>query len=176
MNLALLAVLLLAFVECGHEYRVRRDPSVTVTKDEQVVGAQQGIRYRVAASGFNSCCVVTVDVLNVGADRVNVIPYTADLTAHGCKVALEWVEYIEGNSVQNFEAMDRQVNERSHTVEKPLRLPVQDRNQQFTILPGSFLSLSYFAGRWRRECAPYSFKLRVDGNVNIASTFTEPTR
>ena len=52
---------------------------------------------------------------------------------------------------------------------------VSEKAPQFVIAPGSFLKLSYHAGRFQKSCAPYSFDLAIDGAAAIASTFIEPT-
>lgn len=177
MNAPILAAFLLAFIECGHAYKVRRDPGLTVSEYEEATGSQKGISYRTSANGMNYCCSVNVDVLNVGPESVTLLPYSAELTAQSCKIKLLSLSYIQGDHVQSLAAINQQVSERSmasHWPEKPLWLEVTDRNRQFLIPSSAFLRLSYYTRDFRSECGPISFKLPIDGKITIASTFTEP--
>ena len=90
---------------------------------------------------------------------------------------MQSVDYIAGEHVQDFAAMDRDIYQRS-LIKQPtysrVWLAVSEHQQQFVIAPNSFLELVDYASRFQPECAPYPFKLRVDGSMTISSTFIAP--
>jgi len=178
MHTAIPVAVLLA-VECGQAYKIRHDPGLTVSENDQATGSREGIKYRIDARGINHCCGVDLDVLNVGPDSVNLVPYAAELTAEKCDVQSFSIVYIQGENVKTLAEVDEQVHHKSmatRSTDEPLWLEVRDRNQQFALRPSSFLNLSYLPrGLFRRECGAYSFKLRLSGTVTIAATFTEPS-
>lgn len=176
MQIAALLTVLLA-VECGYQWKVRRDPGLTVSEYEVATGGEDGIRYRTEVAGVNYCCSVHLDVLNVGVESVSVRPYAAGLKAEKCPVKFLSIVYVQGGDTGDFTQVDKHIEAKSmasHWPEKPLWQELQDPTKQFELAPNSFLTLHYFArGYFRKECGAYSFKLPV-GSVTIATTFTEP--
>jgi hypothetical protein len=170
---------LLGMIDCESIYRVRPDPSLTVAPSQIATGSQQGVGYRLHASGGSWCCAVSVDILNLGTAAVVLTPSDATLTAQSCSVEMRLPTYEEGRGAKSFAEM-QELTWQSHQDCKKQNSECEwfqklHVKQQFTIPPNGFLQLTYFAADkfWRRECGAYSFALPV-GTFTIGATFTEP--
>jgi hypothetical protein len=164
------AAVLLAFVECGNRYKVQRDPGLTVSDDEEAYGHGGGIRYRVDAKGLNShCCQIMVDILNVGGPAVSVRPRDAELSSPNCRVTIEFVEYLEGGDVRTFEDVRREAF--TNFLSKGWLVVGE---APLILRSDSYLELLYVPGQFTKECAPYTFRLKIDENLTIRTTFTGP--
>jgi hypothetical protein len=86
MQLATVAALLLAFVECGQTWKLRHDQGLSVSDFEVGTAAEGSLRYQIGARGLNGCCNVDVDLLNGGPTPVRFNPWAAELTSQSCSV------------------------------------------------------------------------------------------
>jgi hypothetical protein len=169
----LIAVALLAFVECAHRYKVQREPGLSVSKDEEARGTADGIRYQTYAVGVNHCCEISVEILNAGDGPVTIRPYRAEVTSPRCPVDIRQVFYEEGSGARDFDALQRELWERTLAHERRT-VEIRDRAATIVVPAGSFVQLEYNPGEFRKECAPYSFALPVRDDLTIHTTFTEP--
>jgi hypothetical protein len=165
MTRLLLAVLLA--VECGHRYKVKREPGLSVDDYGRATGSQDNVDFRMDAGCTNSHCSINVDILNLRLEPLHVAPDSASLTS-ACQLDGRGIQYWQGTGTSNFEELEKQARARAA---RPYWLSLPER-AILTIPHRGFVRLSYPAGIVYR-CAPYTFSLRTADGPTIAAAFTE---
>jgi hypothetical protein len=164
----LLLAILLA-VECGHSYKARREPGLSVDDHGRAIGSRDNVDFRIDAGCTNSTCRITVDILNLRPAPLHLAPDSASL-ASACERDGRDILYRQGTGASNFEELEKQASARTAD---PYWLSLPER-AILTIPPRGFVRLSYPAGIEERShrCAPYNFRLRTADGPTIAAAFT----
>ena len=164
----LLLAILLA-VECGHSYKARREPGLSVDDYGRATGSQDNVDFRMDAGCTNSDCSIQVDILNLRSAPLHVAPDSASLTS-ACQLDGRDIVYWQGTGASNFEELKKLARVRAAS---PYWLSLPE-GAILTIPPRGFVRISYPAGIERgHRCAPYTFSLHTADGPTIAAAFTD---
>ncbi len=155
-----------------HRFRIKPDPTLTISDHNSATYVGKNVQYRIEASGLNSCCGISVSAQNLQEKAIELQPLQAKLSSKCNKnLPIDRVYYSQASGVKSFEEF-QSVKHESHEIRPDVFPSVKEENPQKVILNSKeFLELSYgFKYDFKEACAPYRFTF---ADLGIDVTFTD---